>query len=147
MKRHITLFVLLTVFSAAAAAAEVGQVKTLAGAVHIERAGERLPATVGMAVMQMDRIVTGADGSVGITFDDQSRLSSGPGSLLEINQFSFNAKDQADVFETTLHRGTLSAVSGKIVKKSPEAMRVHTPTTILGVRGTEFLVKVTHPAR
>jgi hypothetical protein len=32
-------------------------------------------------------------------------------------------------------------VSGKIAKGSPDAMRVRTPATILGVRGTEFLVR------
>jgi hypothetical protein len=33
-------------------------------------------------------------------------------------------------------------VSGKMVKQSPEAMRVRTPASIMGVRGTEFLVRV-----
>jgi hypothetical protein len=29
-----------------------------------------------------------------------------------------------------------------MVKQSPEAMRVRTPTSIMGVRGTEFVVRV-----
>jgi hypothetical protein len=33
-------------------------------------------------------------------------------------------------------------ISGKMVKQSPEAMRVRTPTSIMGVRGTEFVVRV-----
>jgi hypothetical protein len=33
-------------------------------------------------------------------------------------------------------------VSGKIAKQKPESMRVVTPSTILGVRGTEFFVQV-----
>jgi hypothetical protein len=32
-------------------------------------------------------------------------------------------------------------VSGKLAKQSPEAMKVKTPAAILGVRGTEFLVR------
>jgi hypothetical protein len=32
-------------------------------------------------------------------------------------------------------------VSGKIAKQSPDAMKVRTPSTILGVRGTEFVVR------
>jgi hypothetical protein len=40
-----------------------------------------------------------------------------------------------------LKRGTLSVVSGKLAKRSPEAMTVSTPSTILGVRGTEFVVE------
>ena len=35
----------------------------------------------------------------------------------------------------------MAAVSGKIGKQSADAMRVRTPATILGVRGTEFLVR------
>ena len=38
-------------------------------------------------------------------------------------------------------RGTLSVVSGKLAKRSPDAMTVRTPSTILGVRGTEFVVR------
>src|SRR2546429_227904 len=44
-------------------------------------------------------------------------------------------------FESSLRRGTLSVVSGKIAKQSPDAMKVKTPSSILGVRGTEFLVR------
>ena len=45
-------------------------------------------------------------------------------------------------FVTDVQRGTLAVVSGQIAKRSPEAMKVTTPTTILGVRGTTFAIKV-----
>jgi len=41
-----------------------------------------------------------------------------------------------------MDRGTAVVVSGQIAKRSPEAMKVKTPTSILGVRGTTFAVKV-----
>ena len=41
-----------------------------------------------------------------------------------------------------VERGTLGIVSGQIAKQTPDAMRVRTPTSILGVRGTKFLVEV-----
>jgi hypothetical protein len=104
-----------------------------------------MAAAPGTALQQADRVVTKADGSAGITFKDNSLLSLGPDSMLDISHFSFQATDQPDGLEATLHRGTLSAVSGKIVAKSPEAMKIKTPTTVLGVRGTEFFVKVTNP--
>jgi hypothetical protein len=31
-------------------------------------------------------------------------------------------------------------ISGRLAKASPDAMTVRTPTAILGVRGTEFVV-------
>ena len=33
-------------------------------------------------------------------------------------------------------------VSGKIAKQAPDAMVIKTPSSLLGVRGTEFLVKI-----
>lgn len=125
----------------AAYAQDVGQIKTSTGAVSIERGAQRLPGQVGTPVQASDTIVTGADGSVGITFVDNSRLSAGPNSSLAINRFNFNPTTHQGAFDTTLKRGTLSAVSGKIAKQSPDAMTVRTPTMILGVRGTEFVVR------
>jgi hypothetical protein len=145
LRSAAVLVVLCALAPAALAAAEVGQVKTSKGGVVILRDGKEMPAAAGTAVQQSDRVLTRTDGSAGITFNDNSMLSLGPDSMLDISRFSFGAKSEPDALEATLHRGTLSAVSGKIVAKSPEAMRIRTPTTILGVRGTEFFVQVTNP--
>jgi hypothetical protein len=109
--------------------------------VAIERGSQRLPATVGMNVQEGDVIVTGRDGAAGVTFDDDSLLSVGPDSVLAVDRFAFDTTTHAGRFDTSLRRGTLSAVSGKIARQSPDAMKVRTPSTILGVRGTEFVVR------
>ncbi|MEO8441542.1 MAG: FecR domain-containing protein, partial [Betaproteobacteria bacterium] len=132
----LALLVALPVF-----ADSVGQVKVSSGAVSIERAGQRLPGPVGTNVEASDHIVTGADGSAGITFVDNSRLSVGPNSTLAISRFNFNPTTHEGNFDTALKRGTLSVISGKLAKRSPDAMTVTTPSTILGVRGTEFVVQ------
>ena len=119
----------------------VGQLKVSTGTVSIERAGKRLPGPVGTNVQASDSIVTGADGSAGITFVDNSRLSLGPNSTLAINRFNFDQTTHEGGFDSALKRGTLSVISGKLAKRSPEAMTVRTPSTILGVRGTEFVVR------
>jgi len=41
-----------------------------------------------------------------------------------------------------MRRGTLAVVSGDIARSSPGAMKIKTPTAILGVRGTTFAVQV-----
>ena len=145
MRLTMGVLVLVAGFAQAAAAADVGQIKTAKGGVFVVRNGQEMAAAAGTALQQADRVVTKADGSAGITFRDNSLLSLGPDSMLDISHFSFESKDQPDGLEATLHRGTLSAVSGKIVARTPEAMRIRTPTTVLGVRGTEFFVKVTNP--
>jgi len=132
-------------FSAAALAADVGEVKVAKGAAHLERGTEKLPVRVGMPVQASDKIVTGADGTVGITFADNSLLSVGPDSVLAIDRYVFDSTTHAGQFDSTLSRGTLAVISGKMVKQSPEAMKIRTPASILGVRGTEFVVKVADP--
>jgi hypothetical protein len=124
-----------------AAAQEVGQIKVSAGTVHIERDGQKLPGQVGVRLRQSDVVVTGGDGSAGIAFVDDSLLSVGPNSILAIDRFAFDPTTHQGAFESSLKKGTLSAVSGKIPKQSPDAMKIRTPAAILGVRGTEFAVR------
>jgi hypothetical protein len=125
----------------AAGATDIAQFKVAKGAVYLERGGKRFPAYVGTHLQATDTVVTGADGSAGITFIDNSLLSVGPNSVLQIERYAFNSTTHEGVFDTTLSRGTLSMVSGKIAKQSPDAVKVRTPSSILGVRGTEFLVR------
>ena len=140
---RVSLAVVLFSVSVAALAADAGEIKVVQGAAHIERGSERLPARVGMPVQEADRVVTGADGTVGITFADNSLLSIGPRSTFAIDRYVFDSTTHAGKFDSTLSKGTLAVVSGKMVKQSPEAMHVRTPSAIMGVRGTDFVVRVT----
>jgi len=134
-------------FAALAAAGDVGEIKVMRGSAHIERGAQRLPAAVGMPVQQADKVVTGADGSVGITFADNSLLSIGPDSTLAIDRYVFDSTTHAGHFDSTLSRGSVAVISGKMVKQSPESMKIRTPSSIMGVRGTEFVVKVDEPKK
>ena len=134
--------VVLLMWTVFAAAADVGEVKVAKGTAFIERGTQRVPAKPGMAVQEADKLVTGADGTLGVTFTDNSLLSVGPNSALAIDRYVFDSTTHAGQFESTLSKGTLAAVSGKMVKQSPESMRVRTPSAIMGVRGTEFVVQV-----
>jgi hypothetical protein len=147
MKRKVlSLIVVVAALGAATAGAqEAGHVKVAKGAVQIERAGQKVPAMVGAVVQAGDVVVTGADGSVGITFLDNSLLSAGPNSVLAIDRFAFDSTTHQGSFESSLKKGTLAVVSGKLAKQSPDAMKVKTPAAVLGVRGTEFLVRTGDP--
>jgi hypothetical protein len=124
----------------AAEAQDVGRVKTVKGTVYIERAGRQEPAQVGSGVRQADVLVTGADGAIGVTLADDTLLSAGPNSVLVVERFVYDGV-KPGVLETALTKGTLAVVSGRIAKQAPDAMRVKTPAAILGVRGTEFVVR------
>jgi len=138
--RIAVVLTLLCGWAAAASAADIGQVKVAKGQVTIERQGMSIPATVGARLQVADTVKTGADGSVGITMDDDSLLSAGPNSALSLDRYAFDSTTNQGRLDTSLNKGTLSVISGRIAKQSPDAMTVRTPNAILGVRGTEFVV-------
>ena len=140
MRKWILAAALAAAFPALAA--EVGLIKVSKGSVQIQRGAARMPATVGAGVQASDVIVTGADGSAGITFTDNSLVSVGPNSVFAIDKYSFDTTTHQGEFEGNLKQGRLAAISGKMVKQSPESMKIRTPSAIMGVRGTEFVVQV-----
>ena len=147
MKTSLAMLALVLCAAFAFAAAptpttSVGQIKNVTGQVTILRNNNQQPAKAGDLVELADVVTTGAHSSVGITLIDNSRLSVGPNSRIEIKQFRYNPTTQEGESVTEIRRGTLAIVSGQIAKRSPDAMTVQTPTTILGVRGTTFAVKV-----
>jgi hypothetical protein len=144
MRKALILAIALAI-PGAAIASEAGLVKVSKGSVQIQRGGSKMPATVGTAVRTADVIVTGADGSAGITFTDNSLVSVGPNSVFAIDKYRFDTTTHAGEFEGNLRQGRLAAVSGKIVKQSPESMKIRTPSAVMGVRGTEFVVQVDEP--
>lgn len=128
--------------SGAAFAADVGMVKVANGDVQIQRSGGRVAAAVGTPLRVSDVVLTGADGTAGITFSDNSLVSLGPKSVFAIDKYRFDSTTHAGEFEGNLRQGRLAAVSGKMVKQAPESMKIRTPSAIMGVRGTEFVVHV-----
>lgn len=129
-------------FSLAAQANDVGQIKTARGTVHVEREGQRIAAAPGMSLRASDTVVTGADGAVGVTFLDNTMVSAGPSTVFQIERYRFNSTTHDGQFDASLKKGSLAVVSGKMVKHTPGSMRVRTPSSVMGVRGTEFLVRV-----
>jgi hypothetical protein len=117
--------------------AEIGQIKNVSGQVSVWRNNVQQAAKAGDLLEQSDVLTTGANSSVG-----NSRLSAGPNSRIEFKQFRFDPTTNNGEFLADMQKGTLAVVSGQIAKRSPDAMKIKTPTTILGVRGTTFAVKI-----
>ena len=144
--RKSWIFVLALAVAAPAVASDVGQIKVAKGAVQVERDGKRVAATVGMPMRTADVLITGADGSAGVTFSDNSLVSLGPNSVFAIDKYRFDTTTHVGEFEGSLRKGKLAAVSGKMVKQTPESMRIRTPSSVMAVRGTELVVQVDEPA-
>jgi hypothetical protein len=136
------LFVMLIASTALAQSAGIAQVETISGQVFIERGSARLTVKVGDPLFEKDTVDTGADGSIGITFTDNTVMSTGPNSEVALEDYKFDSNNFNGSMLTDLRKGTLSMVSGDIAKSSPSAMKVKTPSAILAVRGTHFVVQV-----
>lgn len=121
---------------------QIAQIKTVQGKAEIVRNGARTAAKIGDPLYEKDTIETGADGSIGITFVDNTVMSSGPNSQIVLEDYKFNSSNFKGSMLTDMNRGTVSMISGDIARSSPGAMKVKTPTAILAVRGTRFAIEV-----
>ncbi|MBK8667754.1 MAG: FecR domain-containing protein [Burkholderiales bacterium] len=68
-------------------------------------------------------------------------LSIGAGSSVDLAEFQFNPTTHDGHVLISLLRGSLRLVTGLIAKLKPEQVKVTTPTTVIGVRGTDFIVE------
>lgn len=122
--------------------ASVGRIKTVAGPVSIIRGSATFPAVPGTPIQVGDTLITGKTGRLGVTFSDHTRFALLGDSKVTITDFRYDPQKVSGTFLASVARGRVGIVSGKIAKSGKDAMRVKTPTTMLGVRGTRFLVEV-----
>lgn len=119
----------------------IGQVKTVSGDAAIVRDGVRTTPKIGDPIYRNDVIETG-DGTIGVTLIDNSVFSTGPGTRLALPEFHFEPTATTNSMLAELRKGTLTVVTGDLPHSGPEAMKIKTPTSILGVRGTTFAIEV-----
>ena len=119
-----------------------GRIKVATGSAFIVRDGAQLPAQVGQIVFEADGLRTGADGTIGVTLNDDTRLSLGPGSELKLERFTFAPADSAFGLVLKFVKGAATYVSGRIAKLAPDSIRLETPAAIIGVRGTTLAINV-----
>ena len=137
------LFVmLLAIASSGPAFAEIARVKSVSGPANVLRGTASLPATTGQALQAGDVLVTGKTGRMSLSFVDNTLFAIGPNSRIAVSKFDYDRTRQQGDFVTQVDRGSLAVVSGRIAKSRRDAMKVRTPTSLLGVRGTRFIVDV-----
>lgn len=120
-----------------------GTFKAVQGDVTLAHENSRRAVVAGDPVFVGDRILTGERSTAALTLRDGSLLSMGPNSQLTLSEFSFDATThEGNVLLSLLH-GSLRVVTGLIAKLRPEQVKITTPTTVIGVRGTDFIVEQT----
>jgi len=120
-----------------------GRIKVASGSVFVVRGGAAAPAQAGQVVYEADTLRTGADGRLGVTLNDDTRVSLGPGSELRLDRFAYAPAESQLALVLRVVRGVAAYVSGRIAKLAPDAIRLETPSAIVGVRGTTVALRVT----
>jgi hypothetical protein len=141
--RIIGLMILISYVPAIASADSfVGIVKLAEAETVIQRQGEALAANPGTQVLVADRIETNGQGSAGVIFSDDTRVSMGPNTSIEIVGYQFAPKESKLSFVLRVIKGTVAFISGQITRLAPESVELIVPDATIGVRGTHVLIRV-----
>ena len=117
----------------AVAADPVGSVVALRGEAHAKGVdGHLRPLQMKSPVFVKDLIVTGAKGRMQLTFQDQSFISLGSNTSLEIKEYLYDATTKKGAMVTKVDEGVFRVVGGMITKFSPEKFKTETPTASIG---------------
>ncbi len=124
-----------------------GTVKTVRGPARIV-AGDTVRAAVpGEALRPGERLETGPGAQAGLTLADGTLLAVGPDSRLVLEQSTYDPTTRAGSLWLGLLQGSLRMVSGLLARTDPASVRITTPTTAIGIRGTDVIVEAPQEPR
>ncbi len=133
---------LLVPFLISSAYAAVGKVTEQVNAPPtIQRDKSTITASKGTGVEMNDAIKT-AQGKVGITFEDDTKVQVNENSKLVIDDFVYDPKSKSGKLGAKVALGTVRYASGQIAKNSPQNVALNTPSATVAVRGTDFTATV-----
>lgn len=139
-------FFVTTVLMSAPALAQqptpAGHVKVATGRSFIVRQNATIAAKPGDAVFAIDTLRTEADGTIGVTMMDDTRISLGPASEVRLERYVFAPAEGGLGMVLNFVRGVAAYVSGRMAKLAPDSIRLETPAAIVGVRGTTVAIRV-----
>jgi hypothetical protein len=96
------------------------------------------PATVGSPVHMNDRLRTGPNARLEVTFRDNSSLTLGENANLVIDRYVFDPNKSTAKVVLNSAQGAFRFAGGKIEQMSHKDIVVNTPSAALAVRGTHF---------
>jgi len=138
----ITLISLPAVTVSWADEGHIGSIKTLDGTVEIVRQDRAVKPAAGSWIYGQDTIKTGGNGSVGIILRDDSIVSLGPDSTLDMKEFRFDPLNKDFSLVCRMLKGTFIFISGVIAKLAPESVKLETPDGTVAIRGTKLAIQV-----
>ena len=82
---------------------------------------------------------TGSNSALHITFMDDAVLRIGSKSQVVLDEFVYDPNTGKGKMVTHLSKGVIRFISGKMSK---QGVKIMTPTAVIGIRGTDFIVSV-----
>lgn len=143
----VALALCASLASAQTATADTGRAgtfKQVQGEVRLGKEGTPAPHS-GDAVRASERITTGRNGAASVVLRDGTVLTLGPNTTANLSQFQYDATTQEGNVALDLLQGSLRVVTGLLAKINPDRFKVKTPTAVVGVRGTDFIVEAPVP--
>lgn len=117
----------------------VGEVVTVSEGARLERGGRQFAIAPDVSILSGDLIVTNTTGTVQLVFRDETRVVIGPGSRFLAEEIRMRRGGRAQQFTMNTLGGTFRILSGDSAKR---VYGIRTPTTTMGVRGTQFDIAV-----
>lgn len=118
-----------------------GHIKTVSGTALIVRDRGTVAAKPGDPIYATDTLRT-ADGTLGVTLQDDTRVSLGPNSEMKVDRYVYSPGEGGLGMVLKFVRGVAVYVSGRMAKLAPDSVRLETPSAIVGVRGTTVAIRV-----
>lgn len=133
----LKIFTLLFLF-ASFLFANIGTVSLVEGKATILRNGQTLGANIGDKVENKDVISTQVNSKIKITFIDNTIVTIGKESSLNIEEYIFNTSTKEAKTELNVLKGAFHTITGEIGKVNPDKFKLKTKSASIGIRGTEF---------
>ncbi|MEA3383715.1 MAG: FecR family protein, partial [Campylobacterota bacterium] len=134
---------LLLLISSIITLANVGKITAIKGEVYIDRDSKKIVASVGSILQLKDVIKTENKSKALILFNDKTSITIGKKSTLTVEDYVFdtiNPKKSKATFG--FGQGVFRTITGKIGKLNKDKFKIKTSTASIGIRGTNFIVKV-----
>ncbi|HXZ96786.1 MAG TPA: FecR family protein [Burkholderiales bacterium] len=136
---RIGLLMIVLALCATAHAEVVGRVLMAAGDASVIRNNEEMRVAVGFPIEDQDTLKTGPFSNMQVRFTDQSIVSLRDHSLLKIDEYKFDGKqDGLERAFFNLVKGGFRTITGLIGKVHKSNYGVKTATATIGIRGTNF---------
>jgi hypothetical protein len=136
----LAILIALAAPARAQAPAEIGNVSSVQGTATVTRNGAPAALKLQDPIFKGDLLRTGADGTLGVTFDDETTFNLSPNASITVNEFIYSEGGSNNTGFFNVARGTVGFAAHLVAKTGD--MKITTPASTLGIRGTTGVIDV-----